>query len=145
MPSGTQNYSNHGRWYPLYHFFVSPLSWLYALWAVWIAIRVPGATEIIHAGWAIVIATGMLTARVMAVTVQNRVIRFEMRQRLREVLPAPLVARIRELTTRQLIALRFAGDAELPSLVERTLQGEFARPRDIKRAVTDWQSDYLRA
>jgi hypothetical protein len=44
-----------------------------------------------------------------------------------------------------LIALRFAGDAELPSLVERTLQGEFARPRDIKRAVTDWQSDYLRA
>jgi hypothetical protein len=76
--------------------------------------------------------------------VQNRLIRLEMRLRLREVLPAPLAARIPELTVRQLIALRFAGDAELPALVERTLKGDFAKPRDIKRAVTDWQADYLR-
>ena len=145
MPSGAQNFGNHSRWYPLYHFFASPVSWLYALWAVFTAFRVPGMTEIIHAVWAVAVATGILTARVMAVTVQNRVIRLEMRLRLREVLPAPLAARIRELTTRQLIALRFASDAELPSLVERTLNGEFDRPRNIKRAVTDWQSDYLRA
>jgi hypothetical protein len=46
---------------------------------------------------------------------------------------------------RQLIALRFAGDAELPGLVERTLKGEFEKPRDIKAAITDWQADWLRA
>ena len=102
-------------------------------------------TEIIHAIWAVGIGGGLLLARVMAVTVQNRLIRLEMRLRLREVLPAPLAARIKELTVRQLIALRFAGDAELAALVERTLKGEFARPRDIKRAITDWQPDYLRA
>ena len=34
--------------------------------------------------------------------------------------------------------------AELSSLVERTLAGEFATPNDIKRAITDWQPDYMR-
>jgi hypothetical protein len=53
--------------------------------------------------------------------------------------------RIRELTVRQLVALRFAGDAELPSLVERTLKGEFESAKAIKQAITDWQPDYLRA
>ncbi len=145
MPSRTQNFANHARWFPLYHFVASPIAGLYALWAIWTAIRVPGMSEIIHAVWAVGIAAGIVSARVMAVTVQNRLIRLEMRLRLREVLPAPLAARIPELTTRQLIGLRFASDAELPSLVERTLKGEFARTRDIKRAVTDWQGDYLRA
>lgn len=140
-----QNFGNHGRWYALYHFVASPIGWLYALWAIFTAIRVPGMTEIIHAVWAVGVAVGIRTARVMAITVQNRVIRLEMRLRLREVLSAPLAARIGELTTRQLIALRFAGDAELPALVERTLRGEFAKQREIKRAITDWQPDYLRA
>ena len=145
MPTKTQNYDNHTRWSPLYHFVVSPFLSLYALWAIWLAIRVPGTTEIVHAVWALMVALGLLLARVMAVTVQNRLIRLEMRLRLREVLSAPLAARINELTVRQLIALRFAGDAELPGLVERTLRGEFPRGRDIKRAITDWQGDYLRA
>lgn len=145
MPAKTQNYANHYRWNPLYHFVVTPFLYLYALWAIWIAIRVPGMTEIIHALWALMVAGGVLTARVMVLTVQNRLIRLEMRLRLREVLPAPLATRIEELTVRQLIALRFAGDAELPGLVERTLRGEYPRGRDIKRAITDWQGDYLRA
>ena len=145
MPSEKQVYRNHTRWSPLYHFVASPITGLYALWAIWTAIRVPGMTEIVHAIWAVGIAVGLLTARFMAVTVQNRVIRLEMRLRLREVLPAPLASRINELTVRQLIGLRFAGDAELPSLVERTLKGELADQKQIKQAVTDWQSDYLRA
>lgn len=145
MPSQKQSFENHTRWNPAYHFVASPIIWLYAFWSIWLAVRVPGLTEILHAVWATAVALGILMARVMAVTVQNRVVRLEMRLRLREVLPPALAARIRELTTSQLIGLRFAGDAELPSLVERTLKGEFARTRDIKRAITDWQSDYLRA
>ena len=145
MPSEKQVYRNHTRWFPLYHFVASPITGLYALWAIWTAIRVPGMTEIVHAIWAVGIAVGLLTARLMAMTVQNRVIRLEMRLRLREVLPAPLASRINELTVRQLIGLRFAGDAELPSLVERTLKGELADQKQIKQAVTDWQGDHLRA
>jgi hypothetical protein len=76
--------------------------------------------------------------------VQNREIRLEMRLRLREVLPTALAPRIRELSVKQLIALRFASDAELPALVERVLGGEFAKPKEIKAAVKDWQPDHLR-
>ena len=80
----------------------------------------------------------------MAIRVQNRVIRLEMRLRLREILPAALHPRIAELTTRHLVGLRFAGDAELPALVTRTLNGEFPTSTAIKRAITDWQPDYMR-
>lgn len=81
----------------------------------------------------------------MAITVQNRVIRLEMRLRLKELLGGDLLARSRALTVRQLIALRFASDTELPALVERTLKGEFSSPKEIKAAITDWQPDWLRA
>ena len=53
--------------------------------------------------------------------------------------------RIPELTTRQLVGLRFASDAELPDLVRRVLAGSLANPTDIKKAVAHWQGDYLRA
>jgi hypothetical protein len=145
MPSTPQSYENHARWNPLYHFVATPIVSLYAIHAT---VRIgtdPTLATTVHALWAIGIAAGIWASRLMALIVQNRVIRLEMRIRLREVLPVALVPRINELTVRHLVALRFAGDAELPALVERVLKGEFARPRDIKRAVRDWQADYLRA
>ena len=42
-------------------------------------------------------------------------------------------------------ALRFAGDAEMPGLVQRVLSGELTRSRQIKGAITDWQADWQRA
>jgi len=145
MPKKPQNFANHMRWFPLYHFVASPLCGLYAIYAIVLAMRTPSAASVIHAAWAIGISTAVLSSRIMALAVQDRLIRLEMRLRLREVLPGPLAARISELRTKQLIALRFASDAELPALVERTLGGEFATQREIKRAVTDWQPDYVRA
>ncbi len=139
-----QTYATHTRWYPLYHFFVSPVVGAYALLTILRTVDLPSTERLIAAAWAAALAAGIWASRIMALRVQNRVIRLEMRLRLREVLPPPLAARIGELAVRQLVALRFAGDAELPSLVERTLAGEFATPRDIKRAVRDWQGDYLR-
>jgi hypothetical protein len=43
------------------------------------------------------------------------------------------------------LALRFASDKELPTLVRRVLAGELATPDATKRAIRDWQPDYLRA
>ncbi len=145
MPSKKQVYTNHTSWFPVWHFVAFPITWVYAFWAIWLAIRVPGLTEIVHAVWALAVALAVYASRAMVLVVQNRVIRLEMRLRLREVLPAPLAARIRELTVRQLIGLRFASDAELPSLVERVLKGELAGQKQIKQAITDWQGDHLRA
>jgi len=77
--------------------------------------------------------------------VQDRVIRLEMRLKLRGLLPPDLQPRINELTPRQLVALRFASDAELPDLVREVLAGKLATSKEIKMRVRSWQSDWLRA
>lgn len=139
-----QNYSNHRRWYPLFHFVVMPLlalnflshlirffmapSWGLAFWTLL------GATLILLA----------LASRLMALKAQDRVIRLEERLRYRDVLSPELAKRANGLRTGQIIALRFASDEELPQLIERTLNGEFAKPKEIKQAIRNWQSDYLR-
>lgn len=143
--SQTQSFKSHARWFPIYHYFASPVTALYAVYAITQALQEPSKATVIHAVWAAAISAGVVAARIMAIIVQNRLIRLEMRLRLKEVLSGELLSRSRALTVRQLIALRFAGDAELPGLVERTLKGEFEKPRDIKAAITDWQADWLRA
>jgi hypothetical protein len=79
-------------------------------------------------------------SRLYIVRLQDRIIRLEMRLRLRELLPASRHADIARLSTSQLVALRFASDAELPALVDRALREQLTRDQ-IKRAVTDWQAD----
>jgi hypothetical protein len=83
--------------------------------------------------------------RTFPLTVQDRLIRLEMRLRLDRVLPADLKARIPDLTVSHLVALRFASDAELPALVREVLEGKTTRPKDIKQKIRDWQADHLRA
>lgn len=140
-----QSYSNHARFFPLFHFFAVPILTANLLWALWQIVRTPSLITV----WGAVVAAGLVggltAARLMALKVQDRVIRLEMRLRLREVLPADLQARIPELTQRQLVGLRFASDAELPELVRRVLSGSLRDATDIKKAVTHWQGDYLRA
>jgi hypothetical protein len=51
--------------------------------------------------------------------------------------------RIPELTEKQLIALRFASDEEIPRLVEEALQNSL-RPKDIKMRIENWRPDYWR-
>jgi hypothetical protein len=79
------------------------------------------------------------------VTVQDRVIRLEMHLRLQQILPPELRTRIQDLTHRQLVALRFASDAELPELVREILDGKLTTVKEIKLRVKNWQGDWLRA
>ena len=81
----------------------------------------------------------------MVLRVQDRIIRLEMRLRLQQCLPADLRSRIEELTPGQLVALRFASDAELPELVREVVAGKLAARKDIKLRVKNWQGDWLRA
>ena len=94
-------------------------------------------------GAALIPLLGM--ARGSAVTVQDRLIRLEMRLRLASVLPADLQARIPEFTLDQLVSLRFASDAELPGLARKVLEDKLTERKTIKRLVKSWQADYLRA
>jgi hypothetical protein len=145
MSESGQTYANHARFYPLFHFFAAPILLANLLWALWQIVRAPSLSTVWRAIVAAGLVGGLTAARLMALTVQDRVIRLEMRLRLRDVLPADLQDRIPELTPRQLIGLRFASDAELPELVRRVLTGSLGNATDIKKAVTRWQGDYLRA
>lgn len=143
--SRAQSYATHRRWNPLYHFVVAPLLVANVVVAAVATARAPSLVTT----WALVMAVTLFLvaglARLQALTVQNRVIRLEMRLRLAQLLPSPLLARAARLRTGQLLALRFASDAELPGLVERVLDGGLETPNAIKREVRDWQGDWLRA
>lgn len=153
-----QSYRNHRRIFPLYHYALAILivhvivrAFVHApAFATVIATPTRAATiEAMRAAWDLIVWTALacaiLAARSMALMVQNRVIRLEMRMRLALVLPPELLTRVAEIPVRQLIALRFASDAELPVLVQRILDGELKKPDEVKRAVRDWQPDFLRA
>jgi Family of unknown function (DUF6526) len=144
-----QTYANHTRWFPLFHFVVMPLlalNFLSHLVRLFMAEPFSGRKTL--AFWvlfSLVLILLGLAARLMALKVQDRVIRLEERLRYRELLSPDLAAKTSDLPLSQIIALRFASDAELPGLVERTLNGEFAKPKEIKMAIKDWRADHLRA
>jgi hypothetical protein len=141
----TQNLANHRRFHPPWHFVAIPILAINVVAAAWHAYRHPAP----WAYWEVVVAVALFlavgAARSQTLTVQNRLIRLEMRMRLRELLSPALAARIPELTVSQLIGLRFASDAELPGLVERCLAGELKNNEAVKKEVRAWTGDYLRA
>jgi len=98
--------------------------------------------------WALVVALALLVtwfyARRSAQIVQDRVIRLEMQLRLERLLGSARRTEIETLALADVVALRFASDAELPALVERVRGGEFARDAEIKLAVKSWRADWLR-
>ena len=89
-------------------------------------------------GVAVVMTLSLL--RLYVVRLQDRIIRLEMQVRLARLGRG---ADFDRLTLRQLIALRFASDAELPALIERAIAEQLGS-KQIKQAIKDWQGDYLR-
>ena len=143
----SQNYSNHTRWFPLFHFVVMPLLLLNFLDHVVRIFTNVGSERWEQAFWAvfsIVLILLALVSRLMALKVQDRVIRLEERLRYHRLLGSDLAGKAENLPVEQIIALRFASDDELQGLVERTLNSEFAKPKDIKLAIKDWRGDFLR-
>ena len=145
MADSGQNYKNHTRFYPPFHFVASPILLLYLvneLRHLWLN---PNRSTAFAALVAFGIFTALFASRAMALKVQDRVIRLEMQARMRSLLPADLQARSHELTPQQMVALRFAGDTELAELVRSVLAGKITSQKAIKLAINDWKGDYLRA
>jgi hypothetical protein len=140
-----QTYKNHARFLPPYHYFVIPVLGLNVLNEIRHVVLAPRLGTV----WTLIVACALLLlgllARTMTLTVQDRLIRLEMRLRLEQCLPADLRSRINELTRGQLVALRFASDQELAQLVREVLEGKLATSKEIKMRVKDWQGDFLRA
>src|SRR5579872_1818113 len=138
-----QTLANHVRLDPPFHFFVLPVFAISWIISVVFLMRHPGFFHF----WIVIFNTALLVAAVRfrqyALKVQDRVIRLEERLRLATLLADSQRSQIARLTERQLIALRFASDAEIPILVEQTLSSNLA-PADIKKAIKTWRPDYWR-
>jgi hypothetical protein len=141
-----QNFANHAKYVPAFHFFVLPVLFLNIGWSVfrWKASlwSTDGAIWVLTS---VAILVGFLFARLFALSVQDRVIRMEERQRCERLLPADLQRRIVEFEPGQLVALRFASDAELPGLARKILDEKLKDRKAIKQLVKSWRPDYLRA
>ncbi len=145
MADRVQSYKKHARLLPPFHFFVVPVllvNFVNSLRHLW-------QDPTPHFGFEVVVAAALVTlafmSRIQALTVQDRVIRLEMRLRLRGILPPDLQPSIDQLSHRQLVALRFASDAEMAELVRDVLAGKLSTSKDIKMRIRSWQGDWLRA
>jgi hypothetical protein len=143
MPGKPQSFANHGRLHPTFHLVLAPIFFINLALTIVRLVRAPGFST----AWSVVMAIALILMLVLVRTnpmkVQDRVIRLEERLRLAAVLPPPLQTRIPELSIDQLVGLRFASDAELPALVERTLRENLTR-KQIKQAVVSWRADESR-
>ena len=141
-----QNLQNHARLVPAFHMFVLPVFGINLIRSIVSLVR-NGFTFGTVFGILMAVALVLLAlyARAFALTVQDRLIRLEMRLRLTELLPPDLKPRIPEFTVAQLCSLRFASDAELPPLARKVLDVKLNDRKAIKQLVKNWQGDYLRA
>ncbi|MBP9892938.1 MAG: hypothetical protein KBG84_13625 [Planctomycetes bacterium] len=150
MPEPLQNYANHRRIVPGFHVGVFGALVVNALWSfVAVGLSLSGGIwAIIAACVYVILALALLGlflyGRLFALTVQDRVIRLEMRLRLQQVLPDDLKSRVHDLSRDQLVALRFASDAEMPELVRSVLSEAITDREEIKKRIKEWQPDHLR-
>jgi hypothetical protein len=110
-----------------------------ALFAI-VVVRQPSLVTLGLLSLSVAVATLVVISRVYIVSLQDRIIRLEMHGRLSRL------GRDRDfgrLSIKQITALRFASDAELPALLDKTI-AENLTPDQIKRAVVDWQADHYR-
>ena len=144
MANQGQNFANHARIVPPFHYVALPILLVNFLWAVrglFGGIPFDASLNVLVAVALIIVA---LFARLFALGAQDRVIRLEMRLRMLELLPEDRQGRINDFTPTQMVGLRFAGDAELPELARKVLDENITKMTPIKKMITDWQGDYFR-
>lgn len=138
-----QTLGTHRRWLVPWHFIAFPILAINVIVAAVAVFKNPGLASV----WWLLISIALLltvfTARNMASTVQDRVIRLEERLRLNQLMPGR-EAEIAKLTVDQLVGLRFAGDGEVGDLVDKALAGTLKGSEAIKKEVKTWRGDVLR-
>ncbi len=139
-----QTYANHVRKLPSSYLVASIILAANIVLTSANLVRRPGFMSAFLVLLAIALGIMQWNLRTNALVVQNRVIRLEERWRLERLLPGELRSRIPELGLDQLIALRFASDAELPELVRQVLDENLTAGDEIKQRVRDWRADHLR-
>jgi hypothetical protein len=143
-----QNFANHRKFVPVYHFVAFGILVVNFLWSLFRLISglpgVPFFDRLLAALAAFALLVLIWYARVFPLKAQDRVIRLEETLRMERLLPPDLRAGIGELRPGQLIALRFASDEELPELTRAVLEEKIASSDEIKKRIRNWRADHFR-
>ena len=138
-----QNIKNHGRYIPLWHYITPTVILLVLVGSIITFIHAEGNLR--HASIMFILISLVLASlwwyvRAFALRAQDRAIRAEENFRHYILTGKPLDGR---LHMGQIIALRFAGDEEMPALAKRAVEEKLSS-KDIKLAIKTWKPDYNR-
>ncbi len=143
MANQPQTYANHRRFVPMFHGVTFLLFLANLIFAVYHVFTVFSVASVVFLLTAIGLILLFLYTRLFAAANQDRIIRLEERLRLERLLSEPIKSRIGELTTPQLVGLRFASDDEVGGLVQRALDEKLDREA-VKKLIKEWRPDYQR-
>lgn len=138
-----QNYNNHTRYVPIWHFIVAPAILCFLIGSFF-NLAEASASNLYSAS--LICLNGLILAfiywyvRAFALKAQDRAIRAEEQFRYFILTGKPLP---KELRLRQIIALRFASDEEFPALVEKAAKEQLGN-KEIKALIRNWKADYSR-
>jgi thiol:disulfide interchange protein len=139
----TQNYANHASLPKPFFLFLTPV---FLVNVVVEGVRLTREPSL-ATGWNLVVAIALLFAiwfaRATAMKVQDRIIVPESLARIRSLVGVDLQTRVDALTKGQIVALRFASDAEVEPLVRRIVAGELTKATAVKKAISAWRADLL--
>ena len=141
----SQSFENHTRLVPAWHFVAAPILLLNFGFAISQIVKAQNFGTVVQLLLSIALLIMWAFSRVFVLTVQDRLIRLEMRLRMATVLPSEMCSRIPEFTVGQLVSLRFAGDDELPALARKVLDEKIVERKAIKKLIKNWQPDEVRA
>jgi Family of unknown function (DUF6526) len=139
-----QNAANHARFVPGYHYLAGTLALLNLIWAIYRSVTHPTVESHAAILVGIILLLLFFYLRAFPLAVQDRLIRLEERLRLARLMPPKMQSRLDELTPGQLIALRFASDAELPELATRVINERLTSRKQIKLMIREWRADHMR-
>lgn len=140
-----QNYGNHTRLFPPFHFMLLP-ALLIGVIGSFVNLRQSlGDPQRLYSASLIVLVLVTLTAtalfaRTFALKAQDRAIRAEENLRHFVITGKPLDSR---LTIRQIIGLRFASNDEFVALAQKAAASGMSE-KEIKKAIVHWKADHDR-
>jgi hypothetical protein len=141
---------NPVRYYPLHHYILLPLTLIMVIYTIRRYVGVAGDDSEISRLWfslAVVTLLFFVTLVMLrqhyALTLQDRIARLEVRQRYFEMSGQRFATIEKDLALKQILALRLAGDQELPALAQAAASEKLS-PQDIQARINDFQFDPMR-
>jgi hypothetical protein len=141
---------NTPMFYPWHHFVLMPAALILAGYGIRRYLGVSGEDSEMSRLWFTVMALAVVGLGVLvmlrqhyALQLQDRLIRLEVRQRYFEVTGQSLRPLENQLQLSQILALRFAGDAELAELTQAAIREKLSS-KDIQARIRDFHFDHLR-